>query len=93
MPSSPDSTDDKDSMGWPEGYFESFGPIGEDFVEPEPLPPCPHRDDECSMCRTLHVPNAETLAAMAEADEILRTRRLRFKTAAEVFEDLEKNSR
>jgi len=29
---------------WPKGYWESFGPVGEDFAEPEPLPPTPHRD-------------------------------------------------
>ena len=41
----------------------------------------------------LKVPNAETRAAMAEADEIIRTRRARFTTADELFDDLEKNSR
>jgi DNA-damage-inducible protein J len=40
----------------------------------------------------LKVPNAETRAAMTEADEIARTRRARFATAAELFDDLEKNS-
>jgi DNA-damage-inducible protein J len=40
----------------------------------------------------LKVPNAETRAAMVEADEIVRTRRARFDTAAELFDDLEKNS-
>lgn len=39
----------------------------------------------------LKVPNAETRAAMAEADEIARTRRARFDTASELFDDLEKN--
>ncbi|MGA2079875.1 MAG: AbrB/MazE/SpoVT family DNA-binding domain-containing protein [Holophaga sp.] len=29
---------------WPNGYWESFGPVGEDFTVPEPLPPTPHRD-------------------------------------------------
>ena len=29
---------------WPTGYWESFGPISDDFVAPEPLPPTPHRD-------------------------------------------------
>jgi DNA-damage-inducible protein J len=38
----------------------------------------------------LQVPNAETRAAMAEADEIASTRRARFATAAELFDDLEK---
>ena len=41
----------------------------------------------------LKVPNAKTSAAMAEADEIARTRRARFGTAAELFDDLEQNSR
>ena len=40
----------------------------------------------------LRAPNAETLAAMAEADEIPRTHRARFATAAELFDDLQKNS-
>lgn len=40
----------------------------------------------------LMVPNAETRVAMAEADEIVRTRRDRFATATELFDDLEKNS-
>ncbi len=39
----------------------------------------------------LKAPNAETRAAMAEADEITRTRRARFSTAAALFDDLEKN--
>jgi DNA-damage-inducible protein J len=38
----------------------------------------------------LKVPNAETRAAMAEADEIIRTRRARFTTADAMFDDLEK---
>ena len=41
----------------------------------------------------LKVPNTETRSAMAEADEITRTHRARFTTAAELFDDLEKNSR
>ena len=40
----------------------------------------------------LKVPNAETRAAMAEADEIVRTHSVRFDTATELFDDLEKNS-
>jgi DNA-damage-inducible protein J len=40
----------------------------------------------------LKAPNAETRAAMAEADEIARMHRARFETAAELFDDLEKNS-
>lgn len=39
----------------------------------------------------LKVPNVETRAAMAEADEITRTRRARFASASELFDDLEKN--
>ena len=38
----------------------------------------------------LKVPNAETRAAMAEADEIIRTHRARFATADALFDDLEK---
>ncbi len=41
---------------------------------------------------TLKAPSAETRAAMAEADEIAREHRARFGTAAELFDDLEKNS-
>jgi len=41
----------------------------------------------------IKAPNAETRTAMAEADEIARTHRARFATAAELFDDLEKNSR
>lgn len=40
----------------------------------------------------LKVPNPETRAAMAEADVIAQTRHARFATAAELFDDLEKNS-
>ncbi len=40
----------------------------------------------------LKAPNAQTRAAMAEADEIARMRQARFATAAELFDDLEKNS-
>lgn len=39
----------------------------------------------------LKAPNAETLVAMAEADEITRTRQARFGSAAELLDDLEKN--
>jgi DNA-damage-inducible protein J len=41
----------------------------------------------------LKVPNSQTRAAMEEADEIALTRRARFGTAAELFDDLEKNGR
>ena len=39
----------------------------------------------------LKVPNAETHAAMREADEMVRNRRARFDTATELFDDIEKN--
>ena len=39
----------------------------------------------------LKVPNAETRAAIEEADAIVRTRRARFTKAADRFNDLEKN--
>jgi antitoxin VapB len=29
---------------WPRGYFGSFGPLGEDFKRPKPLPRSSHRD-------------------------------------------------
>jgi DNA-damage-inducible protein J len=41
---------------------------------------------------TLRVPNAETLAAMKEADEIVRSSRARFNSAEELFASLEKDS-
>jgi DNA-damage-inducible protein J len=47
---------------------------------------------EKQMPFTLKVPNAETRAAMAEADEIVRTHRARFETVTELLDDLEKNS-
>jgi len=40
----------------------------------------------------LKVPNAETRAAMAEADEIARGHAARFMSADDLFADLEKNS-
>jgi DNA-damage-inducible protein J len=40
----------------------------------------------------LKAPNAETRAAIAEADEIARKRNIRFTTATELFDDIEKNS-
>ena len=40
----------------------------------------------------LKVPNAQTREAMAEADEIARTHQVRFATATELFDDLEKNT-
>ena len=47
---------------------------------------------EKQMPFTLKVPNEETRAAMDEADEIAGTRRARFATASELFDDLEKAS-
>ena len=41
----------------------------------------------------LKVPNAETRAAMAEADKMTRARRVRFATADKLFTDLEKKRR
>ncbi len=41
----------------------------------------------------LKVPNAETRAAMAEADQMTRARRARFATADKLFADLEKKRR
>lgn len=41
----------------------------------------------------LKVPNAETRAAMLEADEMARIRRARFTSATELFNDIEKNVR
>jgi DNA-damage-inducible protein J len=38
----------------------------------------------------LKVPNAETRASMAEVDEMLSTRRARFATAEDLFDDLAK---
>jgi DNA-damage-inducible protein J len=40
----------------------------------------------------VRVPNAETRAAMTEADEIVRTRRARFASAQEMFDALEKEA-
>jgi DNA-damage-inducible protein J len=41
----------------------------------------------------LKVPNAETRAAMAEADKIIRSGKSRFRNADELLASLEKNSR
>jgi DNA-damage-inducible protein J len=48
---------------------------------------------EQQMPFALKAPNAETRAAMLEANEIARTRRARFGTATELFNDLEKKRR
>ncbi len=47
---------------------------------------------EQQMPFALKVPNAETREAMAEADDIAQTRRGRFNSAAELIDDLEKNT-
>ncbi|MDR0781203.1 MAG: type II toxin-antitoxin system RelB/DinJ family antitoxin [Pseudomonadales bacterium] len=41
----------------------------------------------------IKVPNVTTRRAMAEVEEMSRTRQARFATATELFNDLEKNSR
>ena len=33
-----------DKRRWPPGYWETFGPLGDDFRAPEPLPRSKHRD-------------------------------------------------
>ena len=48
---------------------------------------------EQQMPFTIKAPNAETRAAMTEADTIARKRRTRFGTATELFNDLEKKRR
>ena len=47
---------------------------------------------EKAMPFEVRVPNIETRAAMAEADEIVRTRRARFATAQELLDALEKET-
>lgn len=46
---------------------------------------------EKQMPFALKVPNAETLAAMAEADQIIAARKARFGAADELFDALEKD--
>ena len=41
----------------------------------------------------VRAPNSETLEAMAEADEIIKTKKARFASAQELIDDLEKISR
>ena len=48
---------------------------------------------EQQMPFALKAPNAETRAAMTEANTITRTRRARFDTATALFDDLEKKRR
>jgi len=47
---------------------------------------------EKQMPFSLKVPNAETLSSMAEADEIIASKRARYKTGADLIHDLEKTS-
>ena len=49
--------------------------------------------DEHRLPFEVKVPNAKTRAAMAEADQIVKTRSARFKNAKEVFNELEKQAR
>lgn len=48
---------------------------------------------EKAMPFDVRVPNAETRAAMAEAEDIVRDRNARFDTAQELFDDLENASK
>ena len=48
---------------------------------------------EQQMPFAIKAPNAETRAAMAEADSITRSRRARFGTAMKLFDQLEKKRR
>jgi DNA-damage-inducible protein J len=41
----------------------------------------------------LKVPNSQTRAAMQEVDEMLRSRRARFATSEELFDDLAKDGK
>ncbi len=45
---------------------------------------------EKQMPFSLKVPNAETLSSMAEADEIIASKRVRYKTGSDLIHDLEK---
>ncbi len=48
---------------------------------------------EKAMPFDVRVPNAETRAAMIEADAIIRDRRARFASAQDLFDDLEANAK
>jgi DNA-damage-inducible protein J len=48
---------------------------------------------EKAMPFDVRVPNVETRAAMAEADEIIRDRNARFATAQDIFDDLENGNK
>ncbi len=45
---------------------------------------------EKQMPFSLKVPNAETLSSMAEADEIIASKRVRYKAGSDLIHDLEK---
>ncbi|MHB1286752.1 MAG: type II toxin-antitoxin system RelB/DinJ family antitoxin [Leptospirales bacterium] len=47
---------------------------------------------EKQMPFALKVPNAETRSAMAEADELARTKRARYETSHELIHDLEETT-
>ena len=49
--------------------------------------------DEQRMPFEVKVPNATARAALAEAEQIIKTRRARYKSAKEVFDALEKPAR
>ncbi len=49
--------------------------------------------DEQRMPFEVKVPNATTRAALAEAEQIIKTRRARYKSAKDVFDVLEKPAR
>ncbi|CUI06240.1 DNA-damage-inducible protein J [Janthinobacterium sp. CG23_2] len=51
-----------------------------------------HVIDDKTLPFSSRTPNAATLAAMAEAEEIIKSNRARFATADELFDDLEKAS-
>ena len=40
----------------------------------------------------VRVPNAKTVAALNEADELIQAKKARFETVEDLFDDLEKNS-
>jgi antitoxin component of RelBE/YafQ-DinJ toxin-antitoxin module len=50
-------------------------------------------DENVRLPFMLKTPNAETAAAIEEADEILKSGQMRFKNANGMFNELEKNSR
>jgi DNA-damage-inducible protein J len=48
--------------------------------------------DERKLPFEIKVPNATTRAALLEAEQIIKTRRARYKNAKEVFDELEKQA-